>query len=218
MSVKLIIFDMDGTILDTLEDLADTLNYALKREGFPERSIEEVRDFVGNGIFRLVQLGVPEGCGEDAIGRVYASFNAYYKEHCADRTRPYEGVIKVIREVRRRGIKTAVVSNKSDFAVQDLVNVYFDGLFDLSVGAKEGIRKKPAPDSVNAVLKALDVPREYALYVGDSDVDIETAKNAGMSCISVTWGFRDREFLLSHGAETLIDKPEELLFRMQNAE
>lgn len=218
MSVKLVIFDMDGTILDTLRDLADTLNYALKKAGLPERSLEEVRAFVGNGILRLVELGVPAGSSDETVAQVFAVFNDYYQAHCADHTRPYDGIVEVIRKLRDSGLKTAVVSNKADFAVRELESVYFEGLFDLCLGAKEGIRKKPAPDAVNAVLQALNVPRENALYVGDSDVDLQTAENAGVPCISVTWGFRDRAFLLAHGAKTLIDRPEALFFHISNAQ
>lgn len=208
---KLIIFDLDGTILNTLEDLADSTNYALEKHHFPVRTIEEVRSFVGNGIGRLIARAVPEGTDENMINQVLADFKDYYGQHCADRTKPYDGIIELLQCLRQRGCRTAVVSNKADFAVQRLCEQYFPGLFDFAVGEREGIRRKPYPDSVLEVLSRLGAAKDEALYVGDSEVDIETAKNAGIDVVSVEWGFRDREFLLSHGARRFVKKPEELL-------
>lgn len=210
MKYKLAIFDMDGTILNTLDDLADSTNYALRGNGLPERTIEEVRRFVGNGIRKLIERAVPAGTEVSQIDRVHESFTAYYKVHCADRTRPYEGIIELVRDLRAAGCMTAVVSNKADYGVQTLCRDYFPGLFDMAVGEREGIRKKPSPDSVNEVLEKLSVARADAVYIGDSDVDIETAKNAGLDCISVEWGFRDREFLIEHGAGKLVREPREI--------
>ena len=208
---KLLIFDLDGTILDTLEDLFLSTNYALRKSGFPERSKEEWRVFVGNGIRKLIERAVPEHTPEMLINQVHRDFTEYYAQHCADNTRPYSGIPEVIRKLRRMGLKTAVVSNKADYAVQTLCADYFPELFDAVAGEKDGIRRKPAPDAVFAVLDALQIPAEQALYIGDSDVDIATAENSGMPCISVEWGFRDREFLLRHGARKLISSPDELL-------
>lgn len=210
MKYKLAVFDLDGTILNTLEDLADSTNYALRENGLPERSIEQVRCFVGNGIRKLMERAVPAGSDEALICRVHESFTAHYKEHCADKTRAYDGILELLRALREAGCMTAVVSNKADYGVQTLCQDYFPGLFDFAVGEREGIRRKPNPDSVNEILEKLNVRRADAVYIGDSDVDIETAKNAGLACISVTWGFRDREFLLRHGAEKLVEKPEEI--------
>lgn len=207
MKYKLAIFDMDGTILNTLDDLADSTNYALRENSLPERTIGEVRSFVGNGIRKLIERAVPAGSDTAQIDRVHESFTAHYKVHCADKTRPYDGMIELLRDLRAAGCMTAVVSNKADYGVQTLCRDYFPGLFDMAVGEREGIRKKPSPDSVNEVLEKLGVPRAAAVYIGDSDVDIETAKNAGLDCIAVEWGFRDREFLMEHGAVRLVREP-----------
>lgn len=209
--MNLIIFDLDGTVLDTLADLAAALNHALQNNGLPPRALPEVRSFVGNGIRKLIERGVPAGTPEAVIGAVHADFTAYYEVHCADATAPYAGVRETIASLRAAGYRTAVVSNKADYAVQKLVKAYFPGDFDFAAGETPEMRRKPAPDTVFAALSALNVPKDEALFVGDSEVDIETAKNAGIPCVSVTWGFKDRDFLLAHGATTLIDTPQELL-------
>lgn len=209
--MNLIIFDLDGTVLDTLADLTAALNHALLNNGLPPRTLPEVRSFVGNGIRKLIERGVPSGTPEAVIGAVHADFTAYYEKHCADTTAPYAGVRELLAALRAAGYRTAVVSNKADYAVQKLVKKYFPGDFDFAVGETPEMRRKPAPDMVFAALSALNVPKEEALFVGDSEVDIETARAAGIPCVSVTWGFKDRDFLLAHGAETLIDTPRELL-------
>ena len=208
---KLIIFDLDGTILNTLEDLADSTNYALVMNGFSERTMEEVRTFVGNGIGKLIERAVPAGTGAEVVNKVLADFTEYYGKHCADKTRPYDGIPELINVLRERGYQTAVVSNKADFAVQELCEQYFSGLFDFVVGERKEIRRKPAPDSVLEVLERLHVEKEDALYIGDSEVDVQTAENAGIHQISVEWGFRTRDVLLSCGAEHIVMKPEEIL-------
>ncbi len=211
MKYELIIFDMDGTILDTLEDLADSLNFALTEHGYPVRTIEEVRDFVGNGIRRLVERGMGRPASEEEIDRLCATQKEYYSVHCADKTKPYDGIVDLLQTLHQSGYKTAVVSNKADYAVQNLVSQYFDGLFDIAVGEKTSVRRKPAPDSVNEVLKQLQITKEKAVYIGDSDVDVETARNAQMDCIAVDWGFRDRDVLRTHGATAIVSTPEEIL-------
>lgn len=208
---KLIIFDLDGTILNTLEDLADSTNYALSRNYFPERTIDEVREFVGNGIGRLIERAVPDGTGPAVVEKVLADFKVYYGEHCADKTKPYDGIKEVIGKLKKQGYMTAVVSNKADFAVQQLCEDYFSGLFDFVVGEREGIRRKPAPDSVLEVLERLHIEKKNTLYIGDSEVDIQTADNAGVDQVSVEWGFRKREYLLSQGARRIVKVPEEIL-------
>ncbi|MBQ3602199.1 MAG: HAD-IA family hydrolase [Lachnospiraceae bacterium] len=211
MKYELAIFDMDGTILDTLEDLADSLNYALSLSDFPARTLEEVRSFVGNGIRKLIERATPAGTSPEDLEKVYTDFTAYYPKHCFDKTKPYSGIIEVIQELKKQGIKTAVVSNKADYAVQILCKQYFDGLFDFALGEQAGIQRKPAPDSVNMVLDKLRISRKNSVYIGDSDVDINTAMNAEIDCISVDWGFRDVTFLLEHGAKTIVSSPEKLL-------
>lgn len=211
MKKKLYIFDLDGTILDTLKDLAISVNYALAVFDFPPLSDKEVADRTGNGVQRLVELSVPSGTDTKTTFAVLDVFKQHYFYHCADHTRPYDGIKDVICEIRKQGVKCAVVSNKMDSAVQELAKDYFDGLFDFVAGQKDGVRKKPYPDTVLLVLDTFGVRKEDALYIGDSEVDIATAKNADMDCLSVAWGFRDRELLKRSGATEIISKPIEIL-------
>ncbi len=210
MKYKLLIFDMDGTILNTLDDLTDTTNYALMQHKLPTHTLEEVRMMVGNGLAVLIEKAVPEGSDQVLKDKVLATYLSYYKEHCADKSRPYEGICEMIQKARDMGYKTAVVSNKTDAAVQSLCEDYFKGLFDASIGDKEGVRRKPYPDGVEAVLEMLKVDKTDAVYIGDSDVDIMTAKNSGLDLIGVSWGFRGRDFLKEHGAQIIIDRAEQI--------
>ena len=210
MKYQLAVFDLDGTILDTLKDLAEATNYALARRGFPVRTLDEIREFVGNGARNLILRACPEGTPASVLDAVQKDFTEYYKDHCADNTRPYEGIKELLAELRAAGIKTAVLSNKPDYGVQALVKVHFDGLFDLAMGERPEFRRKPEPDAVNAILEQLAVPRENAVYIGDSDVDVATAENAGLDHVIVTWGFRSRDFLLAHGAKKLAADMDEL--------
>lgn len=205
-----VIFDLDGTLLNTLEDLTDAVNYALREKKMPERTIEEVRMFVGNGVQRLMELSVPDGLDNPAFEETFSLFKAYYAVHCNDKTRAYDGVVPLLRELKEEGYALAIVSNKLDSAVKELSEIYFDGIVKTAIGEKEGIAKKPAPDTVFAALRELGKTAETAVYVGDSDVDAATAKNAGLPCISVLWGFRDREFLEQCGAEWFAKTPEEV--------
>ena len=211
MKYELIVFDMDGTILDTLEDLKNSMNHTLRLHNMPERTLDEIRSFVGNGIRRLIERAVWEDTSEHRINEIQRDFMKHYSEHCADFTRPYDGVNDLIRELRKRGYKTAVVSNKADGAVQDLCVQYFPGLFDLAIGEKPEIAKKPAPDMVNLALEQLHISKEKAVYIGDSDVDVATARNSSLDMIAVDWGFRTRQFLIEQGAEIIVSKPEEIL-------
>lgn len=207
----LVIFDLDGTILNTLEDLADSLNTVLRKYQYPQKTISEVRGFVGNGIRLLVKRAMPEGLSETSLDLLHQDFILHYQQHCMDKTGPYEGIPELLQEVRNRGYRTAVVSNKADSAVKILCDRYFNGLFDITVGERKGISRKPAPDSVNEILSSLQIARERAVYIGDSDVDIATAQNAGMDGIIVTWGFKDLDFLQKMGAECLVSDPREIL-------
>lgn len=211
MGYKLAIFDMDGTILNTLDDLAASTNYALKANGMPGRTTEEVCSFVGNGIQKLIERASAPGSSEAQKEQVLATFKDYYKDHCADKTRPYDGIMDLLATLRKKGILTAVVSNKGDFAVQILCQDYFPDMFDFAVGEKEGIRRKPAPDSVQAVLDKFQIDKKDAVYIGDSEVDIQTGANAGMKVIAVDWGFRTEEFLKESGADCIVHTMEELL-------
>ena len=214
MKYTLAIFDLDGTILNTLEDLTDSLNVALEKSGYPKRSIEEVRRFVGNGIWKLMERGVPSGTETKAVEQEHRDFTEYDKNHCADKTRPYHGIMELLWTIRKAGCKTAVVSNKADYGVQELCRQYFDGLFDVAVGEREGILKNPAPDSVNEVLKCLQAKKEETVYIGDSEVDIETAANAGIDHMIVEWGFREPEFLKERGAKVFAAVPGDIADRI----
>ena len=207
------IFDLDGTLLDTLTDLAASTNYALRTHGMPEHTIDEVRRFVGNGVRKLMERAVPDGTDNPLFDEAFATFRQYYMEHSLDTTRPYEGVPDMLAALKAKGCHLAVVSNKMMAATQELCRHFFPDTIEVAIGENEaeGIRKKPAPDTVIAALRQLGVGEEGAVYVGDSDVDIDTARNSNLPCISVLWGFRDRNFLLQHGASTLISAPEELL-------
>ncbi|MBP5553576.1 MAG: HAD-IA family hydrolase [Lachnospiraceae bacterium] len=210
MKYELAVFDMDGTILNTLDDLTDATNHALRTFGYPEHSIEEVRFFVGNGIAKLIERATPDGISEEEREKVRAEFMTYYKVHSADKTGPYPGITDLIKRLRAAGVKTAVVSNKPDPAVRDLCKTYYDGLFDAAVGDMEGQAVKPAPDMCLKVFKELGIGPETSVYIGDSDTDIMTARNAGLDEILVSWGFRGRQFLTEHGAKTICDTPDEV--------
>lgn len=210
MKFTLAVFDMDGTILDTLEDLQNSLNVILERYGYPTRTLEEVRRFVGNGILRLIEQAVPSDCTEEQVRMVYEDFIPYYREHSAEKTRPYDGIVSLLDALKKHGMRLAVVSNKADAAVQDLCVQYFDGLFDLAVGERKGMAKKPAPDMVELVLDMLQVSKEDAVYIGDSEVDAATAQNSGLHLCAVEWGFRDVDVLKEHGAEHIFADTESL--------
>jgi len=213
MTYKVYIFDLDGTLLDTLGDLAAAVNYALRTHGMPEHSIDDVRRFVGNGVRKLMERAIPDGAANPQFDETFATFRQYYMTHSLDTTRPYEGIPETLAVLKERGCRLAVVSNKMMAATQELCQHFFPDTIEVAIGENEaeGIRKKPAPDTVFAALRQLGVGEEWAVYVGDSDVDLETARQSGLPCISVLWGFRDRDFLIKHGAKTFISAPQELL-------
>lgn len=209
---KVFIFDLDGTLLDTLQDLANAVNYALRQHAMPEHSLDDIRRFVGNGVRLLMERAVPDGAGNPQFEAAFATFRQYYMEHSLDTTRPYDGIPELLRALKQKGCRLAVVSNKMMAATQELC-VHFFPEIEVAIGEHEaeGIRKKPAPDTVCEALRQLGCDKHGAVYVGDSDVDIMTARNSGLPCISVLWGFRDRQFLTAHGATTFISHPSELL-------
>ncbi len=209
MMIDTVIFDLDGTLLNTLDDLADSVNAALLQNGLPLRTVEEVRAFVGNGVYNLMVKAVGD-VGHPAFPKAFADFKAHYALHCLDKTAPYEGIMPLLAELSESGYKLAVVSNKFDPAVKKLNEQFFGAYIPVAIGEKETVRKKPAPDSVFAAMEALGSKAETCIYVGDSDVDIFTAQNAGIPCISVTWGFRDRAFLASYGADKYADTPAQI--------
>ena len=195
MRYELVIFDLDGTLLDTLEDLANATNQALSRAGFPPRSLEDVRRFIGNGVARLISLSVPEGTPDDLRQRVLADFRRGYAENVNALTRPYPGIPELLSELRGASIHAAVNSNKPDSAVQTLCDAHFGPLLSLAFGEREGVPKKPAPDGARRIMEQLNVSPGRTLYVGDGDTDILTAQNAGVDCAWVSWGYRKREEL-----------------------
>lgn len=207
------IFDLDGTLLNTLQDLAASVNYALGQYQMPTHDIDAVRSFVGNGVRLLMERATPDGAQNPQFEAVFATFRQHYMKHSLDTTRPYDGIPEMLRELKRQGKRLAVVSNKFYAATQELVAHFFPEI-EVAIGEheSEGIRKKPAPDTVYEALRQLGMGKENAVYVGDSDVDLMTARNSGLPCISVLWGFRDRDFLLRHGATTFVRKPSELIF------
>lgn len=213
MNYQTFIFDLDGTLLDTLGDLAASVNYALRTHGMPEHSIDDVRRFVGNGVRKLMQRAIPDGESNPDFEATFATFRQHYLAHSLDTTRPYDGIPGTLEALKARGCRLAVVSNKMMAATQELCRHFFPDTIEVAIGEHEaeGIRRKPAPDTVFAALRQLGVGKEGVVYVGDSDVDIQTAANAGLPCISVLWGFRDRDFLIQHGAKTFISAPSELL-------
>ena len=205
------IFDLDGTLLSSLADLAASCNYALRTNGMPERTLDEVRRFVGNGVKKLMERATPDGLQNPLFDKTLADFRQHYMKHNLDTTCPYEGVMPMLEDLQRRGKKVAVVSNKFYAATQELCHHFFGDLVTVAIGEREDIRKKPAPDTVIEALRQLNATAEESVYIGDSDVDIDTARNAGMPCISVLWGFRDKDFLIEHGATTLVATPQEIL-------
>ena len=204
------IFDLDGTLLDTLQDLADSTNYALALHHMPTRTVEEVRRFVGNGVGLLIHRAVPEGTEQELETQVLKDFRAHYLINMEHKTAPYPGVLELLDKLRAAGIHTAVVSNKFDGAVKGLCETYFGSRVEVAIGESQGVARKPAPDTVFRALAELNAQPEGAVYIGDSDVDIQTAKNAGLPCISVSWGFRDEAFLNEHGASVIAATREEL--------
>ena len=207
---KTYIFDLDGTLLDTLNDLHASCNYALRTHGMPERSLEEVRQFVGNGVKKLMERAIPDGLENPLFEDTLQTFRQHYLLHNLDTTLPYPGIMEMLQQLKAQGKRIAVVSNKFYAATQDLCKHFFGDTIQVAIGEREDIKKKPAPDTVLEALRQLQVTRQDAVYVGDSEVDVETARNSGIPCISVLWGFRSKSFLLSHGATMFIETPNEL--------
>lgn len=204
------VFDLDGTLLDTLGDLADSTNYALRLSGFPQRTLDEVRMFVGNGVARLIHLAVPQGTPPRAEAACLAQFRAHYLTNMENKTAPYPGILPLLDELSADGYALAVVSNKFDGAVKGLCQSYFGARIPVAIGESQGVARKPAPDTVLRALEELGVDAGRAVYIGDSDVDIQTAQNSGLPCLSVSWGFRDSAFLQRHGAAVIVDTPQAL--------
>ncbi len=209
--VNTVIFDLDGTLLNTLDDLADSVNFALREHGFPERSLEEIKSFVGNGVRNLMQLSTPDGFDNPQFENCLEAFREHYSKNMNNKTRPYEGIMELLAELSAKNYKLAIVSNKFDRAVKELAGEFFGDYIKVAIGESGGLRKKPEPDCVFEALEELAAEAGKAICVGDSEVDVRTARNAGLPCIGVTWGFRSRELLEASGAEHIIDSPLELL-------
>ena len=210
LQYKAVLFDLDGTLLNSLEDLADATNAALTAFGLPVRTVDEVRQFVGNGVRLLMERAVPGGAQHPQFEEILAYFKEYYAAHCRVKTAPYPGILPLLDALAAAGAKTAVVSNKFDGAVKELALEYFGPRVALAVGEKPGVRKKPAPDAVLEALRQLEVAPGQAVYIGDSDVDVETARNAGLDGIGVSWGFRSRQVLEEAGAARIAADPAQL--------
>ncbi len=208
--ISTIVFDLDGTLLNTLEDLADSTNYALRQYGFAERTLEEIRAFVGNGVRKLIERALPEGAENPLFNSVFSCFKSYYVDHCMEKTGLYAGIPEMLHELKSAGYHLAIVSNKLQSGVDELYEHYFSDTVEVAVGERPELNRKPAPDMVLLALEKLGVSTDEAVYVGDSDVDVATARNSGLPCISVLWGFRDKEFLVQHGAHCFAQTPEEI--------
>jgi len=206
-----VIFDMDGTLLDTLEDISDSINHVLKIYGFPIRKTSDLRSFLGNGAAQLMELAIPGGISNPQFGTCLKDYCNHYQENLQNKTCVYEGVISLLQQLSLGGYKIGIVSNKPDKAVKELSGLYFREYAKVAIGETDGIARKPAPDTVLKAMEELGSTTDKTIYVGDSEVDVETAKNCGIKCVGVTWGFRDREVLEQKGADYIIDRPQELL-------
>lgn len=206
-----IVFDFDGTLLDTLKDLTDSVNYVLNKYGYPVRSIDEIRRFLGNGIAKLLELSIPNGLSNPKFKICLEELKEYYSKNMNNKTGSYKGINELLEQLVKKGYKIGVASNKFDEALKELNKQYFGKYIKVAIGQTENRRKKPAPDIVFKVLEELNSTVDKAIYVGDSEVDVNTAKNSGLICVGVTWGFRDKEVLAQEGADYIIDKPLDLL-------
>lgn len=211
MNYNTLIFDLDGTLLDTLDDLANSVNYALEKLNFPCRSKDEIRSFVGNGIEKLIELSVPEKASYDQFAKCLLLFKKHYSENMKEETKPYDGIIELLNYLKKNNYNMAIVSNKFQEGVTDLNNHYFSQYIDVAIGKSPKMRKKPYPDTVLSAIDELGASKENCLYIGDSEVDILTAKNANIKCVSVTWGFRDEDLLKEFGANYIINSPQDLV-------
>lgn len=209
--IKAVIFDLDGTLLNTLEDLMQSTNFALKKFGYPQKSIEQIRRFVGNGVKKLIERAIPDGINNENFEECLEVFKQNYSENMYNNTAPYNGILEILSELKQKGFKTAVVSNKFDSAVKELCVKYFDGLVDVAIGQSDTIPKKPSPDSVFKAINELNAKHDECVYIGDSEVDVQTAKNANLPCIGVTWGFRSKDVLQNEGCKIIIDNPYDIM-------
>lgn len=216
MKYNTIIFDLDGTLLNTLDDIADSVNLMLEREGYPPRTREDVREFIGNGAKNLIKRALPGTVTEQEVTRCLGVYKILYLDNMFQRTAPYAGIDEILRELKSIGVRIGVVSNKPHDATREMCEFYFGGILDAAIGDNPERKKKPAPDNIFEILKLLDSDKVNTLYVGDSEVDMETAKNAGLECVGVTWGYRSEETLTEHGADYIIEEPGQLIHLIEN--
>lgn len=209
--ITTIVWDMDGTVLNTLIDLRDSVNYVLKKYNMPEHTIEEYRRYFGSGIRYALECAVVDGTPSETIDEMLPIFKEHYDVHCLDNTCPYDGILDAMKKLKEKGYKMAIVSNKIDSAVKELNEKFFKEYVDVAIGETPGTKRKPAPDMVEQALKELGSSKEESIYIGDSEVDLQTARNSNLPCISVLWGFRDRDYLIEQGATTFAETPEELI-------
>ena len=209
--INTVVFDMDGTVLNTLDDLTDAVNYVFSQFNLPPRSQEDYRKFFGNGIGYAMKCAAPEGTPDSLFDKMIPIFREYYDEHCLDKTRPYDGILELMKALKDKGYKMAIVSNKIDSAVKELNERFFSEYVSVAIGEKPGIKRKPAADTVIAALNELGSSRDEAVYVGDSEVDLQTARNSGLPCIAVLWGFRDKDLLIENGATTFANTPKDVI-------
>lgn len=209
--ITTIVWDMDGTVLNTLIDLRDSVNYVLRKYNMPEHTIEEYRRYFGSGIRYALECAVVDGTPSETIDEMLPIFKEHYDVHCLDNTCPYEGILDAMKKLKEKGYKMAIVSNKIDSAVKELNEKFFKEYVDVAIGETSGTKRKPAPDMVEQALKELGSSKEESIYIGDSEVDLQTAINSSLPCISVLWGFRDRDYLIEQGATTFAETPEELV-------
>lgn len=214
--IDTIIFDLDGTLLNTLKDLQISTNYALKEYSYPEKEIEQIRNFVGNGVAKLIERAIPDGTANPDYTSCLECFKGHYSKNMLNHTAPYDGIIELLEKLNKNGYKIGVVSNKFDSAVKDLCNLYFKNLVKVAIGESGITRKKPYPDGVFNAIKELNSSIETSIYAGDSNVDVETAHNAGLKCIGVTWGFRDKANLQNAGADYIVNLPDEIFGILKN--
>ncbi len=216
MKYDTILFDLDGTLLNTLDDLADSVNAVMQMEGYQRRTKEEIREFIGDGVKTLMERSLPQGTPEKEILRCLAMFREIYLKNMCNQTKPYEGIPSLLKRLKEMGIKVCVVSNKLDEATKEICGLYFREEVDVAIGDNLERKKKPDPDNVYEALKQLGAGKDKTLYVGDSNVDVITAKNAGLVCVGVTWGYRSRETLQEAGADYIIDEPNQLITLIEN--
>lgn len=211
MKIDTLIFDLDGTLLNTLGDLHACFNYAIKYYGYPERTLDEIKSFVGNGIKKAIQRALPYDVEDEKLNNIIELFKKYYQEHMYDLTYPYDGILTLLKELKDKGYKIAVVSNKYDYAVKELCEKYFKNYIDIAIGEGNGVRKKPNSDGIIQAIKVVNSDKNSTIYIGDSEVDIQTAKNIDIPCISVLWGFKDKDFLERHGAKVFAQTPNDII-------